>query len=156
MANCKTCGTELPAERAAKYDFCTAADCQAQNNTGLSMLAVAVNKSADQYQLLDERTRAEMSRGAYRDQRRALYGRPAAARPSTPPPAENQPPDPARRRTPPPRRPWTPAQQQLALLYNARGLRPADIATRLGVPERLVTQMILAAPARRTRASATG
>ncbi|MBO0836129.1 MAG: hypothetical protein J2P28_11500, partial [Actinobacteria bacterium] len=40
---------------------------------------------------------------------------------------------------------WTPSQQRLAILYNSQGLRPAEIAAKLGVSSHLVTQIILAA-----------
>ena len=53
----------------------------------------------------------------------------------------------ARRASPrrPRRRPWTGKQERLALLYNEQGLRPAEIAQKLGVSSYLVTQIILAA-----------
>ena len=38
---------------------------------------------------------------------------------------------------------WTPSQQRLALLYNEQGLRPDEIAQKLGLTPYLVTQMIL-------------
>jgi len=40
-------------------------------------------------------------------------------------------------------RPWTPSQQKLALLYNEQGLRPDEIARKLGLSPYLVTQIIL-------------
>ena len=43
------------------------------------------------------------------------------------------------------RQPWTRSQEKLALLYNEQGLRPAEIAGKLGVTSHLVTQIILAA-----------
>jgi len=55
---------------------------------------------------------------------------------------------PARRSQPAPRPkpvPWTGKQERLALLYNEQGLRPAEIAEKLGVSSYLVTQIILAA-----------
>jgi DNA-directed RNA polymerase subunit N (RpoN/RPB10) len=48
MANCVTCGEELLPERAEKYDFCTRADCRDRNAKGLEIVAVGVNKAADQ------------------------------------------------------------------------------------------------------------
>jgi hypothetical protein len=151
-----TCGAELHPERAAKYDYCTAPDCQERNLKGLTMVAVGMNKSADEYLILDERTQDEMASGKYRDQRRGLFG-PAAARvsgpaqPGTPPAAADRP---ARRRArnrqpAPDRRPWTDSQERLALLYNEQGLRPDEIAAKLGVSRHLATQIILAARSRR-------
>jgi DNA-binding transcriptional regulator LsrR (DeoR family) len=49
------------------------------------------------------------------------------------------------------RRPWTERQERLARLYNEQGLRPDEIAARLGVSTYTATQIILAA---RSRASA--
>jgi len=57
MAQCITCGSELHPDRAKKYDYCMAPGCQEKNLKGLTMVAIGVNKSADQYLLLDEQTR---------------------------------------------------------------------------------------------------
>jgi hypothetical protein len=145
VATCITCGTELHPERAEKYAYCTGPDCQQANAVGLTMVAVGVNKSAEQFEILDDRTRDEMAAGRYHDQRRASYGTPsavpsgpAAKRNSTPPPPRV--PLPAQRR----RNPWSVKQQRRALLYNEQGMRPDEIARRLGVSRYLVTQMILA------------
>jgi DNA-binding transcriptional regulator LsrR (DeoR family) len=43
------------------------------------------------------------------------------------------------------RQPWTRSQERLALLYNEQGMRPGDIAAKLGISSHLVTQIILAA-----------
>ncbi len=156
MARCVTCGAELHPERAAKYDYCTAPDCQERNLKGLTMVALAMNKAADEYLILDERTQEDMASGKYRDQRRGLFG-PAAprssgpAQPDTPTSAADRS---ARRRSRPrrlasPPTPWTPSQERLALLYNEQGLRPDEIATKLGVSRHLATQIILAARNRR-------
>ena len=48
-------------------------------------------------------------------------------------------------RRPAVRPPWTAKQERLALLYNEQGLRPDEIAQKLGVSSYLVTQIILAA-----------
>jgi hypothetical protein len=128
-------------------------------------VAVGVNKAADQFQILDERTREEMASGKYHDQRRAMFGRPA--RPATPTPPTPAKPTvtpakptvtpakptatptsatPARPGRPAPRRtPWTRSQQRLTLLYNEQGLRPDDIARKVGLSRYAVTQIILAA-----------
>jgi hypothetical protein len=153
MARCITCGTELHPERAQKYDYCTGPECQAKNLKGLTMVAVGMNKSADEFLILDERTREELASGKYRDQRRGSFGPaaapvagPAAVKPSASragrvrPQARTAVPAPA-----PARRPWSKSQEKLALLYNAQGLRPAEIAAKLGVSSHLVTQIILAA-----------
>jgi hypothetical protein len=150
MAQCITCGTELHPERAQKYNYCMAADCQEKNLKGLTMVAVGMNKSGEEFLILDDRTREELANGKYRDQRRGSFGPSAptpaptragsAAQPATPKarPARARGQSPARRR-------WTPSQERLALLYNEQGLRPTEIADKLGVSSHLVTQIILAA-----------
>jgi hypothetical protein len=154
MARCVTCGTELHPERAQKYDYCTARDCQEKNLKGLTMVALGMNKAAEELLILDDRTRADLASGKYRDQRRGSFG-PAAPAPG-PLPAHVGAASTAARRTarparaqvpgqPAARRPWTKSQEKLALLYNAQGLRPAEIAQKLGVTSHLVTQIILAA-----------
>lgn len=157
MARCVTCGAELHPERAVKYDYCTAPACQERNLKGLTMVAVGMNKAADEFLILDERTQEEMASGKYRDQRRGLFG-PAAPRTAEVRQSGSRAqadPRPARRRAPkrqpaPERRPWTPSQERLALLYNQQGLRPDEIAAKLGVSRHLATQIILAARSRRT------
>ena len=182
ITKCITCGAELHPERAKKYNYCMAPDCQAKNLKGLTMVAVGVNKSAEQYLLLDEDTRTELAEGKYHDQRRGSFGvptsataaspvtpgppaqaapaqaaatptRPASARPARAIPAQG----PASRRPPAPaagsrlpatsqpRRPGTASQRRLAVLYNQQGLRPDEIARKLGLSRYEVTQIILAA-----------
>ena len=143
-----------------------APECQEKNLKALTMVAVGVNKSAEQYLLLDEETKDELARGKYHDQRRGSFGtstpsspagvpaRAAApdsplAVPSRPSPGRAQPrpaqPRPAQPR-PAPRdvpRPWTKSQEKLALLYNEQGRRPEEIAQKLGLSPYLVTQIIL-------------
>jgi hypothetical protein len=167
MATCITCGVELPAERAEKYDYCTAAECQAKNVKGLTMVAIAQNKAADEYLILDEDTRREMASGRYRDQRRATFGPRVslddgeADRGGTHTPAA---PDragsnrgktrPVRRPAPtqkPVRRPWSRSQERLALLYNEQGIKPEEIARRLRLTTYTVTQIILSAKNRKRR-----
>jgi hypothetical protein len=149
VAHCVTCGTELHPERAEKYDYCLAPECQKKNLKSLAMVAVGVNKSAEQYLLLDDETRDDLARGKYHDQRRASFGTsvPAAAparpvRPSVPAPRRPSPARPAPSR-PAPRRPWSRSQEKLALLYNEQGRRPDEIAEKLGLTPYLVTQIIL-------------
>jgi hypothetical protein len=162
MARCVTCGTELHPERAQKYDYCMARECQEKNAKGLTMVAVGMNKAADEFMILDERTREDLASGRYRDQRRGSFGPPAPAavpRPAGATGLRSAPvrvprPGPAARPARSPQvtgsrgrtaRPWTRSQEKLALLYNEQGLRPAEIADKLGVRSALVTQIILAA-----------
>lgn len=141
MPTCITCGTELHPDRAEKYAYCTADECQRANARGLTMVAVGVNKSAEQFEILDERTRDDLAEGKFHDQRRSSYGAPPAA---TGAPAATRSSPPPSRATPPRRNPWSVKQQRRALLYNEQGMRPDEIARRLGVSRYLVTQMILA------------
>jgi hypothetical protein len=173
MAHCITCGTELHPERAQKYNYCTAPECQEKNLKGLTIVAVGMNKAADEFLILDEQTRDDLASGKYRDLRKGWSAPPAPgpgageaagttlSRPRAPAAASapggrtgsaGEPGNtghPARRspvrpRTPV-RPPWTQKQQRLALLYNSQGLRPAEIASKLGLSSHLVTQIILAA-----------
>jgi len=152
---CITCGADLHPERAAKYNYCMSAECQEKNARGLTMVAVGVNKAAEQYLLLDEQTKADLASGKYHDQRRGSFGTslpsPGDHRDSRPASAPQPQPQPRRRRQtenrparrPAQRRPWSLRQQRLALLYNEQGLRPDEIAQKLGLSTYLVTQIIL-------------
>ena len=202
MRTCVTCGAELHPERAKKYNYCMSPECQKKNLKGLTMVAVGVNKAAEQYMLLDEDTKAELASGKYHDQRRGSFGT-SPASPSTVPSAGTSPaagttpaakaapaaqassaadstratdatpavgaaPAPSsgsaaraagRARTRPQaagptarpgaaakaRQPWTSKQARLALLYNEQGLRPQEIAQKLGLSSYAVTQIILTA-----------
>jgi hypothetical protein len=159
MAQCITCGTQLHPERAQKYDYCMAPACQEKNAKGLTMLAIGMNKAADELVILDERTREALANGKYQDQRRGSFGPPA---PSAEPAAVDAPARaagrPARQRRPKSSRPtpasatrprWTASQERLALLYNQQGLRPDEIADKLGVSTYLATQIVLAARSHR-------
>jgi len=96
-------------------------------------------------------SREDLASGKYRDQRRDTSG--AAAMPCPPGAGTGAPAGrPVRRAQPrpapdraPARRPWTQRQERLALLYNEQGLRPAEIAGKLGVSTYTATQIILAA-----------
>ncbi len=89
---CVSCGDELHPERAEKYDYCMKPECQAKNLKGLTMVAVGVNKSAEQYLLLDEDTKAELAQGKYHDQRRGTFGQPAGpGQPRAAPPGRARP-----------------------------------------------------------------
>jgi hypothetical protein len=165
MAQCVTCGSELHPDRAKKYNYCMKPECQEKNLKGLTMVAVGVNKSAEQYLLLDEQTKDELASGKFADQRRGSFGtsvptsqagaaaprplrpRPARQKPQNKPaqnkPAQNTPaqgrPAPARQAP----KPWTKSQERLALLYNEQGRRPDEIASKLGLSTYTVTQIIL-------------
>jgi hypothetical protein len=110
------------------------------------MVAIGMNKAAEEFMILDEDTREDLASGKYRDQRRGSFGPPA-------PPAGPRPPAQPVARSARPRsraqaaeRPrWTASQERLALLYNSQGLRPAEIAAKLSLSSHLVTQIILAA-----------
>jgi hypothetical protein len=159
LQKCVTCGAELHPERAAKYNYCMSRECQEKNARGLTMVAVGVNKSAEQYLILDEQTKADLASGKYHDQRRGSFGTslPSPAKQSNPRSAPVSPPEresharsgrrreaedrPTRR--PAQRNPWSLRQQRLALLYNEQGLRPDEIAQKLGLSTYLVTQIIL-------------
>jgi hypothetical protein len=153
VAQCVTCGSELHPERAEKYDYCMAPECQEKNLKGLTMVAVGVNKSAEQYLLLDEETKDELARGKYHDQRRGSFGTSTLSSPAgAPAPARAASPDRPARRAQPPRprpahrdvpRPWTKSQEKLALLYNEQGRRPDEIAQKLSLSTYLVSQIIL-------------
>jgi hypothetical protein len=165
MAQCVTCGSELHPERAEKYDYCTAPDCQKKNLKGLTMVAVGVNKAAEQYLVLDEQTSDDLASGKYHDQRRGSFGTSVASTTSipsatvvtsaTPAPTTGatsragrarttRHPAPHRPATPvPARRPWSKSQEKLALLYNEQGRRPEEIAQKLGLSTYTVTQIIL-------------
>lgn len=154
MPQCITCGAELHPERAEKYDYCMSPECQEKNLKGLTMVAVGVNKAAEQFLILDDQTKDELADGKYRDQRRGLFGPQAPAANPRPRPRlpEQRPtkgrvnkarPKPSAATAPRPH--WTASQERLARLYNEQGLRPAEIAAKLGVSEYLATQIVLAA-----------
>jgi hypothetical protein len=136
-----------------------APECQEKNLKGLTLVAVGVNKSAEQYMLLDDETRDELARGKYHDQRRASFGTSVASPPGTTAPAQPRRPEPRQapsrptrsrptqarptQARPAPRRPWSKSQEKLALLYNEQGRRPEEIADKLGLSTYLVSQIIL-------------
>jgi hypothetical protein len=156
MAQCITCGAPLHPERARKYSYCMAPECQEKNAQGLTMVAIGMNKAADELTILDERTREDLASGKLRDQRRGSFGTSAPAQASQghpPRPARRAAPRPGRRATAsaPARREWTDRQERLARLYNEQGLRPAEIAQKLGVTTYLATQIVLAARNRAKR-----
>jgi hypothetical protein len=148
MDKCVTCGRELDPERARKYNYCMSRECQEKNLKGLTMVAVGVNKAAEQYLILDEDTQQELASGKYRDQRREFFGTSAP----TPAPAEAPAPGKAPAKAKPRPQPtlrtaarpsWTRSQEKLALLYNEQGLRPDEIAQKLRLSPYQVAQIIL-------------
>jgi hypothetical protein len=148
MAQCVTCGSELHPERAEKYDYCTKPACRERNARPLTIAAVAVNKAADQYVVLDERANEDLAAGKYQDQRKSssVTDGPLPKGIRTPSASTK-----SVRRTPAPQRqrhPWSRAQEDLALIYSERGMRPDEIAERLGVSRYTATQMILTAKSR--------
>jgi hypothetical protein len=148
MAHCVTCGNELHPERAEKYDYCTKRECREQNAKPLTVVSVGVNKAADQYLILNDRTTRDLAAGKYQDQRKSASVTgdrsgprrvPAARAAARPAPRAGATPRPR------PRQSWTRSQQDLAVIYNARGMSPEEIAGKLGLSRLTVTQMILAA-----------
>src|ERR1700746_2667803 len=93
-----------------------APECQEKNLKALTMVAVGVNKSAEQYLLLDEETKDELARGKYHDQRRGSFGTstlssPASAASRAVAPAAPAPGAPARAASPGPPTPDQPARR---------------------------------------------
>src|SRR5580693_7375870 len=82
MSKCVTCGTELHPERAAKYNYCMAPECQQKNAKGLTIAVVGMNKAAEKFVILDEATKADLASGRYHDQRRGSFGT-SGAEPAT-------------------------------------------------------------------------
>lgn len=151
MANCVTCGDKLHPERAEKYDYCTKRACVERNAKGLTVAAVGVNKAADQFVVVDERTQKEMASGRYKKEpdaggssRTRSRAKPAPARHDAPVLVPRSPAGASRPR-------WSGAQENLALTYRAMGMQPDQIAKKLGVSRYLVTQILLSATGRGKR-----
>lgn len=145
MANCANCGEALHPERAERYEYCTKPECQDRHRKGLRIVAVGVNKAADQYVILNQRTEEEMASGRYRKQPEvpgSARRRSRIDRVRTPSPAPMLVP---RSSTGSSRPKWSEAQENLALIYRAMGMKPDDIAKKLGVSPYLITQILLAA-----------
>jgi hypothetical protein len=148
VARCITCGTPLHPERAEKYDYCTKPECRAKNARSLTIAAVGVNKAADQFVVLDERTQEEMAGGRYLDARRASSIAP------TPPPRRRRshPAETPVARRPRPQQPtesWTESQQHLALALHMTGKKTLEeISERLKLRSDTVAEMIVAAKRR--------
>ena len=151
MATCTICGDELHPERAEKYDYCTKPSCRERAAKAITIASVGVNKAADQFVVLDDRTEQEMARGRFKKEPEAASGSPL--RPRTPATHAKQPvPELVPRSSARPSRTrWSQAQERLALTYRAMGLTPEQIASKIGVTPYLVTQILLAASARGRR-----
>jgi hypothetical protein len=148
LATCVTCGTELHPERAQKYDYCTKRECVAGNARGLDMVGVGVNKAAEQYVILDERTKQDMASGRFKKRPEA-----GGSQPVVPAASEkrdvSKPVSTVKRR--PPRPQWSETHENLALIYRRMGMSPRQIAAKLGVTESLATRILLEATARGRR-----
>jgi hypothetical protein len=148
VANCVTCGEELHPERAEKYDYCTEPECRARNARPRPIVSVGVNKAADQFLVLDDRTAEEMERGRYRDSGRTAAGRLGHRRSASP--ADRSTPSHARSSSArsPGEETWTKDEQNLALAYEITGRLPIEeIARRLGRDQATVAKMLVAAKA---------
>jgi hypothetical protein len=150
MATCTICGDELHPERAEKYDYCTKRSCRDRAAKAITIASVGVNKAADQFVVLDDRTEQEMAKGRFKKEPEAS-GSPR--RPRTPATHATRPvPELVPRSSTRPSRPrWSQAQERLALTYRAMGLTREQIAGKLGVTPYLVTQILLAASGRGQR-----
>lgn len=146
MARCITCGVELHPERAEKYNYCMDPDCQAKNARSLTIASVGVNKSADQFVILDEHTEREMASGRYQDARRASSisrARPRRPRERT---LETATSAAVLRRPQQPVESWTESQQNLALALHITGRKSLhEIAERLSLRPDTIAKMIVAA-----------
>jgi hypothetical protein len=138
----------LHPERAEKYDYCTKPECRRRNARGLQVVAVGVNKAADQFVVLDERTASEASSGRYKKEPDAA-GSTARRSPSRHVAGPKAVPQVVPRSTRSSGRTWSQAQENLALTYRDMGLAPDAIARRLGTSRRLVIQILLGAPRRK-------
>lgn len=148
MADCVICGDELHPERAERYDHCTKRECRERRAAPRTIASIGVNKASDQFVVLDERTRTEMASGRYKKQpepKESSPRRSTARGGRKPGPAPVVVPRSSGRRSLPR---WSDAQENLALTYKAMGMKPEEIANKLGVSPYLVTQILLAAAGR--------
>jgi len=151
MPTCVTCGDELHPERAEKYDYCTKPKCQKLNAKGLRIVAVGVNKAADQYMVLDERNEREMASGRFKKEPEVPASGRARSRSVSFPVPEGGPRSVDRPPATGSRPRWSESQEKLAVIYRSMGLRPDQIAKKLGMSPYLVTQILLEATARGRR-----
>jgi len=144
LARCVTCKNELHPERAKKYNYCTRPGCQAENARGLTVVAVGVNKAAEQFVIPTERVKDEMARGKYQDPRRGLFG--SYERPRSRPAPSRQTSKQAATDTSKAKESWTKDQQDRALALHITGRKPpSEIAQQLGLSESTVARMLSAA-----------
>jgi hypothetical protein len=144
LARCVTCKNELHPERAEKYDYCTRPACQAENARGLTVIAVGVNKAAEQFVIPTERVKEEMASGRYHDPRRGSFG--GFERSRSRPAAGHRLSKQAGTDTSGETESWTKDQQDRALSLHVTGRKSqGEIARRLGVSERMVAKMLSAA-----------
>jgi hypothetical protein len=154
IVRCVECGDELPAERAGLgYRYCTKAACQAVHNRGIVVTTVGLNKGGESVIIADEdeiRRRGEAGELAKKDTTLPLDYR---AGQTTPGPRRREPVQAPGRTV---RRPWTAEQERAVRLYHEMGLDPRQIAERarqntprLGITERLATQIMSTLPRRR-------
>jgi hypothetical protein len=152
VAACVTCGDELHPERAQKYDYCTKPACRERNARPRVIATVGVNKAADQFVVLDDETQEEMASGRFKkepDARGSARRRSTRARDGD---ARNEPRVLVPRSSVRPSRPrWSAAQVELALTYRAMGMKPDEIAKKLGLTQYVVTQILLSAQGARRR-----
>jgi hypothetical protein len=143
--HCLSCGDELHPERAEKYDYCTKPECRRRNARRLDVVAVGVNKAADQFVVRNEKTAKEAASGRYKKQPGTVGS--AAQLPTRDAVGRRPAPEIVPRSSAGSSGPrWSRAQESLALTYRDMGLTPDAIAKKLGISPRLVTQMLLAAP----------
>ena len=146
MATCITCGDELHPERAQKYDYCTKPACRERNARPRVIATVGVNKAADRFVVLDDETEEEMASGRFKKEPDA---RGSVRRRSTRidhRDGRHEPRVLVPRSTARPSRPrWSEAQEELALTYRAMGMKPDEIAKRLGLTPYVVMQILLSA-----------
>jgi hypothetical protein len=119
-----------------------------------------VNKAADQYQILDDQISDEVASGQWieekvsgkdlarrrpsRKDRGAKSRGPRDRRERSKPPSGGAGPPSAAEPAPARREDaWTQAQLDLAMIWNQQGMRPDEIAAKLGLSTWTVTQMLL-------------
>ena len=149
MATCTICGDELHPERAEKYDYLHQALVPRARGQGRSRIAsVGVNKAADQFVVLDERTEREMAKGRFKKEPEACGHRPGAVR--EPPTAHAS--ASVTRAGPHLLRPAVASALEPRRRSGSRsptepwGMTPEQIANKLGVSPYLVTQILARRP----------
>jgi hypothetical protein len=148
VASCVTCGTELHPERAEKYDYCTGPDCRARNARPRTIASIGVNKAADQFHVLDDRTTEERAGGRFRDAGRSPSGSLGHRRSSVASGPSREPQPIPASEDPAGDEEWSREEQNLALAFEITGRLPIEeIAKRLGRDQATVARMLVAAKA---------